>query len=138
MSDLRRTLDPMTREPDRRVRSWWETAAAEQPLLNAVTPSADPAAAPNPPGPIPVIARLHWETDGVELRDTVALAWTRTDVCIRLLDHRWRTTAAWIPASDVTRRAHLVSRGQHEWTGEPLERYWVLDDPGPDDGQQAT
>lgn len=119
----------MTREHEPRIRSWRENIDAEQPLLNAITAPARYTEARTPPGPIPVIARLHWETDGPELRDTVALAWTRTDVCVRVLDHRWRTTAAWIPASDITRRAHLVTRGRHEWTGEPLERYWELDDP---------
>ncbi|VTR77231.1 hypothetical protein CHMI_02001 [Cellulomonas hominis] len=47
---------------------------------------------PVPPGvhhdveqPVPVTARLHWET-GTETIETLALEWTRTLVRIRIID----------------------------------------------------
>ncbi|WP_283770220.1 hypothetical protein [Cellulomonas hominis] len=35
--------------------------------------------------PVPVTARLHWET-GTETIETLALEWTRTLVRIRIID----------------------------------------------------
>lgn len=54
--------------------------------------------------PIPVHARIVWETDREEWVETVAIAWDRTDVVVELDDRRSATIAVWIPASDVRRR----------------------------------
>jgi hypothetical protein len=54
--------------------------------------------------PVPVVVRIVWEHDGEERIDTVALGWTDKNAYIRLPDPRYRFTAVWLDASDVTRR----------------------------------
>ena len=54
--------------------------------------------------PVPVVARIVWEHDGEEHIETVALGWTGQHAYIRLPDPRYRFTAVWLDAADVTRR----------------------------------
>ncbi|MDR7385195.1 hypothetical protein [Promicromonospora iranensis] len=54
--------------------------------------------------PVPVTARLVWESDGLELLDTTAYAWFGRLVLVEVLDHRLTIHGAWIHASDVRRR----------------------------------
>lgn len=52
-----------------------------------------------------VRARIVWERDGEEFRDTVAYAWgPRGAVLVRLLDDRWQTIGVWLHVSDAPRR----------------------------------
>jgi hypothetical protein len=53
--------------------------------------------------PVPIVARIVWESDGEEHIDTVALGWTRRDVYVRMSDRRYRLIACWLDATDVTR-----------------------------------
>lgn len=55
--------------------------------------------------PIPVVARLDWELDGIEYLGTVAWGWTTRAVLIELHDCRRQIIGAWLPATDVWRRA---------------------------------
>lgn len=61
--------------------------------------------APWPPGPVPVVARIIWEVDGIELTKTCALAWTRRFVLVRIDSQRWPYNAAWLGPDDVSRGA---------------------------------
>jgi hypothetical protein len=55
---------------------------------------------------VPVTARLVWERDGEEHRDTVAYAWApRRLVLVEVLDDRLLTHGVWLDASDVRRRS---------------------------------
>ena len=54
--------------------------------------------------PVPVVVRIVWEHDGEEQIETVALGWTGQHAYIRLPDSRYRFTAVWLDAADVTRR----------------------------------
>lgn len=54
---------------------------------------------------IPVEARIEWSQDGVERIQTLAFGWTRTLVLIRVSDGRYQLRGAWVPATDVRRRA---------------------------------
>ena len=54
--------------------------------------------------PVPVVVRIVWEHDGEEHIETVALGWTGQHAYIRLPDPRYRFTAVWLDAADVTRR----------------------------------
>jgi hypothetical protein len=54
--------------------------------------------------PVPVVVRIMWEHDGEEHIETVALGWTGQHAYIRLPDPRYRFTAVWLNAADVTRR----------------------------------
>lgn len=83
--------------------SWDSSAARWQPILNAREIPPRRAQKNRYPG-IPVRARLEWERDGVELVDTEAVGWTSTLVRVTMNDRRWRFGAAWVPASDVSRR----------------------------------
>ena len=53
--------------------------------------------------PVPIVARVVWETDGEEHIDTVALGWTGQAVYVRLTDPRCRTNAIWLDGADVER-----------------------------------
>lgn len=54
--------------------------------------------------PVPLVARILWDQDGEEHIDTVALGWTGHEVYVRMRDRRYRLTACWLDAADVTRR----------------------------------
>lgn len=54
--------------------------------------------------PIPVRARIEWETDGVELIDTVATAWTHSVVLVAVDDARSRFRGVWVDVGEVVRR----------------------------------
>lgn len=54
--------------------------------------------------PIPVRARILWETDGVELIDTVATAWTHSLVLVLVDDARARVRGTWVDVGEVVRR----------------------------------
>ena len=54
--------------------------------------------------PVPITARIVWADDGEEQVDKVALGWTGKDVYVRMPDRRYRLTACWFDATDVTRR----------------------------------
>lgn len=57
------------------------------------------------PVPVPVQARIVWERDGEEFRDTVAYAWApRGLVLVEVLDRRWRTHGVWLHVSDAPKR----------------------------------
>lgn len=54
---------------------------------------------------VPVTARLVWERDGVEYRDTIAYAWApRGLVLVEVLDRRRTTHGVWLHVSDAPRR----------------------------------
>jgi len=52
---------------------------------------------------IPVTARLVWEDDGLELRDTIAYAWFGRKVLVEVRDRRHQTNGTWLHVSDVRR-----------------------------------
>ena len=54
--------------------------------------------------PVPVVARIVWTADGEEHIETATLGWTGQHAYIRLPDPRYRFTAVWLDATDVTRR----------------------------------
>jgi hypothetical protein len=54
--------------------------------------------------PVPIVARIVWEQDGEEQFETVALGWTGRNVYVRVTDPRYRLSATWLDAADVTRR----------------------------------
>jgi hypothetical protein len=54
--------------------------------------------------PVPIVARIVWEHHGEEHIETVAQGWTGQHAYIRLPDPRYRFTAVWLNAADVTRR----------------------------------
>ena len=54
--------------------------------------------------PVPITARIVWEQDGEERVQSVALGWTGRDVYARMSDRRYRFTAVWLDAGDVSRR----------------------------------
>jgi hypothetical protein len=54
--------------------------------------------------PVPIVARVVGAQDGEEHIETVALGWTGRNVYVRMTDPRYRFTAAWLDAADVTRR----------------------------------
>jgi hypothetical protein len=54
--------------------------------------------------PVPIVADIVWEHDGEEQLETKALGWTGQNVYVRLPDRRYRFTACWLDAADVTRR----------------------------------
>ena len=54
--------------------------------------------------PVPIVARVVWETDGEEHVDTEALGWTGQAVYVRLADPRCLTNAIWLDGADVQRR----------------------------------
>lgn len=54
--------------------------------------------------PIPVRARIEWETDGVELIDTVATAWTHSLALVAVDDARSRFRGVWVDVGEVVRR----------------------------------
>lgn len=62
------------------------------------------------PTPVPVTARVAWEREGVEQVDTVAWGWTARDVLVELADPRRFVIGIWLPATDVRRRRHQMSR----------------------------
>lgn len=53
--------------------------------------------------PLPVRARIAWAT-GDELVDTIAVAWTRDLVLVRLDDRRYPLRGVWLTVADVERR----------------------------------
>jgi hypothetical protein len=53
---------------------------------------------------VPITARIVWELDGEEHIETEAAGWSGQLVYIRLSDPRYRFTAVWLDAADVTRR----------------------------------
>ena len=53
--------------------------------------------------PIPVTARLRWET-GIEYVDTLAVEWWGGVVRVRIIDLRVMTGAVWLPVEDIERR----------------------------------
>jgi hypothetical protein len=53
---------------------------------------------------LPVMARLVWETDGVEFVETVAYASYRSLVLVRVDDGRALLRGYWLDVSDVRRR----------------------------------
>jgi hypothetical protein len=53
--------------------------------------------------PVPVTARIVWEDDGAEHRETEAALWSGRLVYVRVPDRRYRFTSVWLDASDVTR-----------------------------------
>ena len=78
--------------------AWWEGREA---IRNG---RAVPARFTRAREPIPVRARLVWETSGVQVIDTHATAWTRTLVLVRIDDARSQTRGVWLDADDVRRR----------------------------------
>jgi hypothetical protein len=54
--------------------------------------------------PVPITARIVWADDGEEHIDTRALGWTGRDVYVRMSDRRYRLTACWLDAADVSRQ----------------------------------
>jgi hypothetical protein len=54
--------------------------------------------------PVPIVADIVWEHDGEVQLETKALGWTGQNVYVRLPDRRYRFTACWLDAADVTRR----------------------------------
>jgi hypothetical protein len=54
--------------------------------------------------PVPIVARIVWEDDGVEYLDTEAAGWSGQLVYVRVPDRRYRLTSVWLDAADVTRR----------------------------------
>lgn len=87
-------------------RDQWQRLLNDQPIpprrhqINAATP-------------IPVTVILRWERDGVEERDTVAWGWTTSLALIEVIDARWQTIGAWLPASDVRRRHRQGQSSEH-------------------------
>lgn len=54
---------------------------------------------------VPVRARLVWERDGAEYRDTIAYAWApRGLVLVEILDERLENHGVWLHVSDAPRR----------------------------------
>lgn len=54
---------------------------------------------------VPVRARIVWERDGEEFRDTIAYAWGPHDtVLVEVLDERRETIGVWLHVSDAPRR----------------------------------
>lgn len=78
-------------------RPHWQEIANEAPI----PPSRAQVLAKEP---IPVVARIEWERDGLEHLDTVAWAWTARAVLVEVNDRRRQTIGVWLPLSDVTRR----------------------------------
>lgn len=62
------------------------------------------------PTAIPVTVTLRWERDGEEERHTVAWGWTSRVILIELVDPRWQTIGAWLPATHVRRREPTGNR----------------------------
>lgn len=56
------------------------------------------------PGWSPGQVRVVWAEDGEEYLETVALGWTGRNVYVRMPGPRYRFTAVWLDAADVTRR----------------------------------
>lgn len=59
--------------------------------------------------PVPVRARLVWESTGEQFVDTVATGWRRARgevpmALVTVLDPRSPVRGVWVPASDVRRR----------------------------------
>ncbi|GAA4289084.1 hypothetical protein [Georgenia daeguensis] len=54
--------------------------------------------------PIPVRARIEWETDGVEFIETVATAWTHSLALVAVDDARSRFRGVWVDVGEVVRR----------------------------------
>ena len=71
-----------------------------QPITNGLTARV-PEHTLSPP--VPIAARVVWETDGGEHSDAVALGWTGQAVYVRLSDPRWRTNAILLDGADVQR-----------------------------------
>lgn len=98
MSVARRTLTIMgdVGTPWDVHREVWQAVVNERPI---------PArrAQVSAPTPIPVIARVVWERDGVEEIDTVAWGWTTRDVLVELVDPRRFILGIWLPSRDVRR-----------------------------------
>lgn len=78
--------------------AWWE---GRQSIRNA---RAVPARFTRAREPVPVRARLVWETSGVQVIDTVATAWTTSLVLVRVGDACYQFRAAWLDVADVHRR----------------------------------
>lgn len=54
---------------------------------------------------VPVRARIVWERDGEEFRDTIAYAWgPHSVVLVEVLDDRRDTIGVWLHVSDAPRR----------------------------------
>jgi hypothetical protein len=56
------------------------------------------------PQPVPIKARVVGAEDGEEQVETVALGWAGRNVYVRMEGPRYRLTAVWLDAADVTRR----------------------------------
>lgn len=95
--------DPMTgwNFPDPTLLAWDAHAGQWQAVLNEL---------PIPPRHlqhdcnIRVQARIVWERDGLEVRDTIAYAWFGRKVLVEVRDHRRYVHGVWLHASDVRRR----------------------------------
>ncbi|WP_284250353.1 hypothetical protein [Litorihabitans aurantiacus] len=62
-----------------------------------------------PAGPIPVVVRLVWERDGVEVVRGRATAWTRQLVLVEVVDARLMVNGVWLALADVRRQASTES-----------------------------
>ncbi|PWD49956.1 hypothetical protein C8046_03940 [Serinibacter arcticus] len=93
----------------------WDDGRQE--ILNAYRVPRRWTAAPFPPGPVAVVARIVWSVDGEQLRDTRATAWTPRFVLVEVFDRRWYLNAAWLRTRDVRRRSARPGRGRAGGTG---------------------
>jgi hypothetical protein len=54
----------------------------------------------------------RWEQHGEEQIETVSLGWTGRDVYVRVTDPRYRFSATWLDAADVTPGGRCATLGQ--------------------------